>query len=161
MVPAGVLYVPARDVLVSAAGPLSAEEIIEEKTKALRRSGLLLDDSEVLRAMERGETPRFLPVRFKDGAYSGEALASAEQLGALSRHIDETLRAMARELRAGSVEADPWYRSQTDTACRFCDYAGACHFNEADDRIRYMTKLRPAQVWELMTKRDGKEETAH
>ena len=159
VVPAGVLYVPARDVLVSAAAPLTAEEILAEKAKALRRSGLLLDDAEVLQAMEHGDAPRYLPVRFKDGDYSGEALASAEQLGRLSRHIDETLRAMAKELRAGSVEADPWYRSQTDTACRFCDYAGACHFNEKDDRIRYMTKLRPAQVWELMTKQ-GKEETA-
>jgi ATP-dependent helicase/nuclease subunit B len=159
VVPAGVLYVPARDVLVSAAAPLTAEEILAEKAKALRRSGLLLDDAEVLQAMEHGDAPRYLPVRFKDGDYSGEALATAEQLGALSRHIDETLRAMAKELRAGSVEADPWYRSQTDTACRFCDYAGACHFNEKDDRIRYMTKLRPQQVWELMTKQ-GKEGTA-
>ena len=153
IVPAGVLYVPARDVLVSAGAPLSAEEILAEKAKARRRSGLLLGDPELLRAMEHGELPQYIPVKCKDGVYSGDALASAEQLGQLARHIDELLRAMAHELRAGSVAADPWYRSETDSACTFCDYAAACHFNDRDDRIRYVTRLRPQQVWELMEKK--------
>ena len=157
IVPAGVLYVPARDVLLSASGPLSPEEILAEKAKARRRSGLLLEDADVLAAMERGETPLYLPVSFKNGVYSGDALASAEQLGQLARHIDETLRALAKELRAGAMAADPWYRSQTESACTFCDYAAACHFNEHDDRIRYVTKLKPEQIWEKMA---AKEEEA-
>ena len=107
--------------------------------------------------MERGDAPLYLPVSFKGGVYSGDALASAEQLGQLSRHIDETLKEMAKELKSGSVKADPWYRSQTDTACILCDYAGACHFNAEDDRIRYVTKLKPGQIWEKM---DAKEEEA-
>ena len=150
VVPAGVLYVPARDVLLSAKAELSAEAILAEKAKTRRRSGLLLADEDILRAMEHGETPQYIPVRFKNGAPDGDALASAEQLGVLSRHIDETLRTMAKELRSGAMAADPWYRSQTDTACVNCDYAAACHFNENDDRIRYVTKLKPQQVWELM-----------
>lgn len=152
IVPAGVLYVPARDVLVSAKAELGAEAILAEKAKARRRSGLLLADEGILRAMERGETPQYIPVSFKNGAPSGDALASAEQLGILSRHIDETLRTMAKELRTGSMAADPWYRSQTECACLNCDYAAACHFNEDDDRIRYVTKLKPQQVWEMMQK---------
>ena len=57
---------------------------------------------------------------------------------------------MAKELRAGSLIADPWYRSQTDTACRYCDYAGACHFDDENDPIRYVTRLRPQEAWALM-----------
>ena len=155
IVPAGVLYVPARDVLLSAGAPLSPEKILAEKAKAKRRSGLVLNDDAVLNAMERGEAPQYLPVSIRGGAYSGDALASAEQLGILSRHIDGTLRDMAKELRAGSLSADPWYRSQTDTACRYCDYAGACHFDDRDDKIRYVTRLRPQEVWALM--QNGKE----
>ena len=150
IVPAGVLYVPARDVLLSASAALPPEQIIAQKAKEKRRSGLLLSDDAMLRAMERGETPEYLPVSIRGGAYGGDALASAEQLGILSRHIDATLRDMAKELRAGSVAADPWYRSQTDTACSLCDYAGACHFDDEQDHIRYMTRLRPQQVWELL-----------
>ena len=155
IVPAGVLYVPARDVLLSASAALSPEKILEEKAKAKRRSGLLLHDDAVLQAMEHGQTPQYLPVSIRGGDYSGDTLASAEQLGALSRHIDETLRDMARELHAGSLNADPWYRSQTDTACSMCDYAGACHFDDSTDRIRYVTRLRPQAVWDKL--QNGKE----
>ena len=60
-------------------------------------------------------------------------------------------RAAAAELRGGSIAADPWFRSQTENACRFCDYAEACHRTE-DDHIRYLTKLKPEAVWELLEK---------
>ena len=157
IVPAGVLYVPARDALVSARADMTAEEILAEKAKARRRSGLLLDQGDILAAMERGETPQYIPVRLKDGAYQGDALASAEQLGALCRHIDATLQELAAQLRGGSVAADPWFRSQTDSACRYCDYAAACHFDAHEDKIRYINALRPAQVWEALAQPDQPE----
>lgn len=154
IVPAGVLYVPARDALVSARTDMTAEEILAEKAKDRQRSGLLLDDGAILAAMERGETPSYIPVRFKDGRYQGDALASAEQLGSLSRHIDATLRALAAELRGGSVAADPWFRSQTDSACRHCDYAAACHFDAQNDQARYIGALRPDQVWAALAQEE-------
>jgi len=151
IVPAGVLYLPARDVLVRAKADMSAEEILAEKAKSRRRSGLLLDDPAVLQAMEHGEAPTYLPVKFKDGVPAGDALADLEQLGTLSRHIDTTLRELARELHAGSIAADPWFRTQTENACMFCDYAAACHRTD-DEPVRYLTKLPPEAVWELMKK---------
>ncbi len=151
IVPAGVLYVPARDVLISARAGLSPEEIMREKAKQLRRSGVLLDDSAVLDAMERGESPRYLPIRYnKDGRAAGDALASAERLGLLSRHVDKTLQALARELREGSIAADPWYRSQTENACRFCDYVEACQFRTGEDHPRYLASLKSGEVWEKL-----------
>ncbi|MBR1658806.1 MAG: PD-(D/E)XK nuclease family protein [Oscillospiraceae bacterium] len=150
IVPAGVLYIPARDALVSAPGRLSPESMLAEKAKQHKRSGLLLDEAEVLDAMERGEEKRYLPVKLKKGFPEGDALASAERFGLLSRHIDRTLRDMAKELKAGSIAADPWFRSQTENACRFCDYREACHFNEKDDRLRYLTRLKAPEVWERL-----------
>lgn len=150
IVPAGVMYVPARDVLLSAKADLSDEEILAEKAKSLRRSGLILDDPQILRAMEHSDAPQYIPVSFKNGQYSGDALASAERLGELSRHIDETLHSLASELRNGSIAADPYFRTQADTACAFCDYRDACHFDEEQDQRRYLTKLKPAQVWEKL-----------
>jgi ATP-dependent helicase/nuclease subunit B len=150
IVPAGVLYVPARDVLVSAKADMTQEEILSEKAKSLRRSGLLLNDDAVLRAMEHGDSPRYIPVTLKNGAYSGDALASAERLGELSRHIDHTLRELSGQLRRGSIAADPYFRSQTDTACALCDYRAACHFDEEQDCRRYLAKLKPAQVWKKL-----------
>ncbi len=152
IVPAGVLYIPARDVLVSARADISDEEIVAAKAKALKRSGLLLDDASVLQAMEQGESPRFIPVSFKKGAYSGSALASAENLGELSRHIDETLCALARELHEGSIKASPFFRSEQDCACLYCDFKDSCRFDEDQDERRYMGKMKPEEVWALLGK---------
>ena len=150
--PAGVLYVPARDEIISADSDMSDEAVAAERAKALVRSGLLLDDAGVLHAMERGERPLRLPLSWKDGAPSGQALASAEQLGALAKHVRETLRAMAREIRSGSIQADPCYKSERDNACLYCDYASACRFapGEGGDRRRPLRSLKAERVWELL-----------
>lgn len=152
IVPAGVMYVPARDVLISAKADISDEEILAEKLKQKRRSGLVLDDETILRAMEKGDEPCYIPVSIKGGSYSGDGLASAERLGLLSRHIDETLRKMATEMHTGCIAADPYFRSQTDTACSFCDYASACHFGGEEDKIRYLDNMKPKEVWEMLEK---------
>ena len=150
--PAGVLYVPARDEIISADSDMSDEAVAAERAKALVRSGLLLDDAGVLHAMERGDKPLRLPLSWKDGAPSGQALASAEQLGALAKHVRETLRAMAREIRSGSIQADPCYKSERDNACLYCDYASACRFapGEGGDRRRPLRSLKAERVWELL-----------
>ncbi len=157
IVPAGVMYVPARDVLVSATADISDEAILAEKLKGLRRSGLVLDDEKILRAMEKSDEPVYIPVTLKKGVYSGEGLASAEHLGLLSRHIDSTLRDMAREMHTGCIAADPYYRSSSENACRFCDYASACHFGGEEDKIRYLEKFKAAEFWKKLEEGGGEE----
>ena len=146
IVPAGVLYVPARDVLIPADRRLSPEEAAKERAGAVRRSGLLLDDAAVLHAMEHSDTPQYLPVSPRRKT---EALASAEQLGLLARHIETTLLDLAHELRGGSITADPYFRSGQDTACTHCDYLTVCHFTPGagGDCHRVLTKLPADKVW--------------
>lgn len=152
IVPAGVLYIPARDVILSASGDMSDEEIQKKRASEVRRSGLILNDPEVIQAMEQGEEPRYLPVKFKDGAATGEALADLEQFGLLSRHIERTLTEMAAELRRGSIAADPYYRSQQENACLHCDYFAACHFADGEngENLRPTPRLAATRVWSVM-----------
>ena len=150
--PAGVLYVPARFEIVDADGDVTAEELAALRKKTARRSGLVLDDPAVLEAMEPGENKRFLPVRLKkDGTPykdSEACLATLERFGALRRYIDGTLRDLAAALRAGSVTADPWFKSSRENACTFCDYREACLFDEAGDGWRLRTRLSTEEAWE-------------
>ncbi len=150
VVPAGVLYVPAFDKAVVSTSDLSDEEIAQKKAKVHLRSGLILDDAEVIAAMEEGEDYQYIPVTAKKrGSSAPEALASAEQLGMLSRHIRDTLRELAEQLRAGSIAADPYYKSQQQNACLYCDYYEACYFQEGKhgDCRRYLPALPADRVW--------------
>ncbi len=150
--PAGVLYSPARFDIVSADSDVTDEELAALRKNTARRSGLILDDEAVLEAMEPGPDRRFLPVKLtKAGAWtkdSQSSLASLEQFGALSRHIEKTLRDLAAELRSGSVALDPWYKNAGETACTFCDYREACLFDEAGDGWRLRGKMLAEQAWE-------------
>ena len=151
VIPAGILYVPARDVLLPAQERLSDEEIVKKKAAQARRSGLLLQDSAVLEAMEHGPELRYLPVRLnRAGEYAGDALATAQQLAELSRHVDGILTRMAGELRRGSIAADPWFHSESENTCLYCDYYDACRFDEKTDGWRYRTRLKAPEFWEKL-----------
>lgn len=151
IVPAGVLYTPARDILVKAKSNVSDEYIAAEKSKSLARSGLVLDDGKLLNAMEHGdEAPHYLPVKFKNGVPTGDCLTSLERFGELSRHIEDTLSSLASELRRGSIDADPYFRSSVENTCLYCDFFDACHFDETRDRRRYVSKLKAPEFWERL-----------
>ena len=155
VVPAGVLYVPAYSKAVRSTENLSDEEIAKQQMKEHLRSGLILQDEAVIAAMEnnQGEAYQYLPVAVKKrGADVPEALATAEQMGLLARHIDLTLQELARELKAGSIAADPYYKSQQQSACQYCDYADACAFEDGrhGDQRRYLPKLPATKVWSLI-----------
>ena len=152
IVPAGVEYVPARNALVRLDAEADDAEIDKKRRAELRRSGLALDDPALLEAWDRSEDKRYIPVKFSRGVANADSVASLERLGQLSRHIRESLGEMARELRQGSIAADPYYRSQEETACLRCDYFDACHFSDGEngESCRFLPKLSAGTVWELL-----------
>ena len=152
IVPAGVLYVPAREMFLNLPRDTTQEQLVRERTKALRRSGLILSEDDVIEAMGRGEGRKYLPVKFsKDGAPAGDSLASLEKMGLLAKHIDATLREIGRELMNGDISADPYFKNQMDNACRWCEFRRACHFSEeAGDSRKFLPSLKPGEVWDRL-----------
>lgn len=157
IVPAGVLYMPAREFFLSLPRSSSSEAIERERAKGLRRHGLVLSDEDVIEALEHGKTPKYIPVRFgKNGLPGGDSIADIEQFGALSRHIDRLLLEMGGNLRKGEISADPYYKDTTDNACVYCDYFDACRFGEdKSDKRKYATKLKPSEAWKEIYGREG------
>lgn len=152
IVPSGVLYIPARDVIVPGKRSMSEEERKKLVDKQLRRKGLVLDDPEVLKAMERpGDGGlRFLPVKQnKNGEVTGDALVSSGRFARLERHVARVLRDICGELAAGNIAADPFWRGPDRNACRYCDYAAACHFEEGrgGDCRRRLPGVTAEQFW--------------
>ena len=161
---AGVLYLPARDAVVKGSRSMTDEAWRKQLDRELTRSGLVLDDPAVLSAMEEpGETGyRFLPLKVSKstGAVSGEALATAERLGRLGGHLQRTLEEICRELAEGNIAADPFWRGPEKNACRFCDYAAACLFEEGrgGDCRRWLPSVKSRDFWkQLEEETDGED----
>lgn len=147
LMPGGVLYAAARDILVNADKNTPPEEIEKARRKELVRSGLILRDPALIEAMERGDKHQFIPVKIskKTGDYEGDALVTAEELGRLGRHIDRTLLALAKEIRTGRVAPKP-HAGSGSFPCDYCDYRRVCHHDPAKDGVRYLERLSKTEV---------------
>jgi hypothetical protein len=140
----------------------------EEDVDMALRHPLVVLGSDGLRHHEQGHPraagafPRFIAEYIRTGKVGlMEGIAkmtcrSAERLGLLSRHIQKELAGMARQLRRGSIAADPYYRSAQENACLSCDYFSACHFAEGEggEKSRYLAKLTTEEVWKRMEEGD-------
>ena len=159
IVPCGVLYQPARSVILRQDRNISDEKLKAALESELRRTGLVLGEPEVLRAMEHSalETPCYLPISVKkDGTLSGD-IATAAQLGHLGRYVDRLLHQIAGEIVHGNIDADPYARGPQDSACTYCAFVSACYFDESRDKRRQMHKTDSGEFWAMLEKENGEE----
>ena len=143
--------------MLSADAEPGDEELAAARGRELRRSGLLLDSQALMDAWEHGQDKRYIPVKFSRGKPVRDALASAEQLGLLRRHIQKELAGMARQLRRGSIAADPYYRSAQENACLSCDYFSACRFDGKTEQWRRRKSLKAPEFWNKIDPGNKKE----
>ena len=151
--PAGVLYFPARYRVESTRGRCTPEEVDKERRKALTRKGLLLEDDEILRAMEPRENPVYLPFKYvKTSKTRSGSLADAPQLRQLERYVDRTLGRLADEIWEGRIEAEPYWRNDKSNACRYCEYREVCRIDSGELPLRRRKTVKQQQFWETVEK---------
>lgn len=157
--PAGVLYLPARDEILSAERNIPPEKLQSELEKQLKRSGLLLAEPEVLQAMEHEslQEPHYLPLRVGRDGNLGGSIASAAQLGKLGRYVETLLHEITREVRDGNIDADPCCHSEDDSFCQYCDWADACHFEDGrdGDHLHYILPVKSEAFWQMLDEEGG------
>ena len=161
IVPAGVLYTPAREPMLRCARGAADESIEKLRKKELRRSGMVLEDPAVLQAMEHGalEAPEYLPIAVKKGGAVTGSLASEGQFAKLAKYVDHLLREIAGEIFAGNIDADPCARTPQQPACVYCEYAGACHFENGrgGDHVEYLRATKSDEFWHYIDEVNGEE----
>ena len=140
---------------------LNLAELTDEEAKAARqkewkRRGLLLEDESVLQAMEHGEQPQRLCYTVKkDGSFSGD-LADRDQLKLLEKYVFSILGRLVDDIASGNVEANPYTRGTSHSACAFCPYGAVCHEKTVEGKRNYKT-MTAQRFWEEI----GKEMTGY
>ena len=150
-IPTGVQYFPARAPLVAADGKMNPDEAEAARRKIWKRKGLLLEDEDVLMAMEPSDKPqRLCCTRKKDGSLSGD-LADREQFRMLKAYIFLLLGKMVDDIASGCVEPNPYTRGSSHNACAFCPYGSVCHQATVEGRRNYMA-MTAQRFWEEVEK---------
>ncbi len=149
-VPAGVQYFPARMPYEKTDGAVTSGEAEKLRKPKRKRSGLLLNNTEVIYAMEPVEKPfRLCVSQNKEGALTGD-IASGSQLQDLKKYIFLQVREMVDDIASGNVEANPYQREKSD-ACRYCPYDSICH-PQTLTQARRFAKTEPSRFWEDVEK---------
>ncbi|MBS7315529.1 MAG: PD-(D/E)XK nuclease family protein [Clostridiaceae bacterium] len=155
IVPAGILYTPARAEPCSAPHDLPDEELREKLDMALARSGIVLSDPEVIEAMEPGieSEGRFIPVKLlknrQPSAASG--VADAGQFALLERHVRRMTALTAELMAEGQIGARPAVTNGVQ-ACTYCDYKSVCFFDADRDaaRIRHIPAMNAKEFYGIL-----------
>ena len=158
-IPAGVLYSPIRISEVSL-----EQHKVNTKNRgairsALRTSGLVVSDMDILNAMEKNVLGEYIPVKLdKNGVpdkYS--SCISAEGLSLLKDYSFGKLRSMAESLLEGDAEAVPLIIGDK-LPCTYCEYINICDNSELS-RSRTPDEAAVAEAAQILDKKyDGKEQ---
>lgn len=155
--PAGVLYSPASMKKIS--GERGKTSVEEERKEMLKNNGLIVDDSDVINAMEIGmekKVDKNRNANVKGGETfrsSATYVADTEQFGAISRYIRSLLREMGEALHRGDIEALPV--KGTYDACEYCDYRIMCSQERKCSGINISKKSMSETLAVMQEENDG------
>ena len=124
--PAGVLYMPSKELEPELSRNSSDEDLTNSKDKSFKMNGILLDDEEVIRAMEKEVSGIYIPVKkAKDGYTKASSLITKKQIENLRKYAYNLLTEMADKLYDGQIDATPLTNGKI-TPCDYCEYWSIC-----------------------------------
>lgn len=147
---AGVLYMPSSGRFSRGERDTAQDRVEADLRSQYRMSGMVLDDLEVIEAMELGVQGRYIPVKLKkDGSYdSASSVATAAQLGRIRQRLERNITEMAELLHQGAIGAVPSNR-EGRSPCDYCDYRSVCG-REENWPERTVVKMKNAEVFERL-----------
>lgn len=129
IIPAGILYFAAKapDFFIESEDEIG--EAYNTAENSIGRIGMLLNDEEILRAMDKNLEQKYIPIKlYKNGNFSNtKYLKTVEEFGKLSEEIDGILRKIASDMKSGVVRAEPMEtKNEMDSPCVYCKMKPVC-----------------------------------
>ena len=150
LIPAGVLYMPSAAKDIDGDKYSTGEKVLSQLDSNFRMNGLVLNEPDVINHMDRIGKFIKLSKNTKEGQYS-DTCAGIEQFNLIFKHLDETVKSMAKELLNGNVEAKP-IKGVAD-GCAYCPYDSVC-LRSYEDKYKFRNKASAKEVYQKLEKGD-------
>jgi len=159
IVPAGILYYHIDDPILDIREEKTPEEINAELRRALRPTGIVNDDEEIIEKIDasEGTVKEVLPLsRKKDGSFARNSLLmSRENMELISGYVAGKLKELGSGILDGEIGMHPYGRKDRE-ACTYCPYSKACGFDkklpgcekrvlQEEERDAVLAKMREQQ----------------
>ncbi len=126
--PAGMLYFRIDDPIIDGSPATTKEEAYKTAVKSMKMDGLVLEDDEILAAMDRNFASSddvISAKRKNDGSfYANSSVAKESDFKALSKHVKKAVRELCGEILSGKNSVTP-----VKEACKYCKMREVCAFD--------------------------------
>ena len=157
IIPAGILYFPAKMSVVNVESRYEDEDIRREnRYRAGKMNGMIVDDYDMVSHMDKEGKGLFIPVTAdrRSGKIKGKFI-SLYYLERLGKKMDEVIVNMAENIQDGIIPARPVYGSSYTDVCDWCDYREICL--EENPEKRYISKIPHDECLELLREKEETE----
>ncbi len=124
----GILYIPANKKAISG---------------SLSMSGLILDDSEIVAAMDSDNSGKFIPMH----GDKSDAFIDEETFSLIFDKIEQLTFEMGAAIRSGDFVPEP-VDGVNSEACKYCDFAHICRKKECEHTK--VKKMKNSEIKELL-----------
>ena len=121
---AGITYISANSAKIKSQRFNDSDKSISAATNEIKRSGLILDDEDVITAVSKSHNNRFLMASARKSS-----TVSKESLDAIYGQVCDVLKSIGDEILMGNANAAP--KNGADT-CKYCPYSNVCRVSKKD-----------------------------
>ena len=128
ILPAGVLYFSARVPDITLKTEEEKTIVIDLANEQLKRKGILLNDAEILKAMDKDLGGKYIPVRTTSTGISKsseKSLLTLDEFDELMEVVNDRIKDIGKELNDGDMSAIPLKTTRHD-ACEYCANKAVC-----------------------------------
>ncbi len=127
ILPAGVMYHHSHLKTESCKSPITLDDALNKAEKKLVRTGVLLNNEAILRAMEDGLEGRFIPVTIKKDKLSAtkSELKTLDEFGYILEEITDVMKNIGNKIKSGCADASP-LKSVNPSPCKYCKLKPFC-----------------------------------
>ena len=136
MEPAGILYMPSKRGTETAS-----------KANGLMMNGMILDDADVISAMDKEGKGRFVFKKSNKERQNNPTI-SAEDFKTIFAFLEKKIKDTATNIRNGVFDLRPC-DGRSDSACKYCDFKSVCAI-EDDFEHNAVVAEYPSQIIEKM-----------
>jgi len=153
--PAGIFYFKIDDPIIKADKDISDEELQMQIFKKLRLEGLVLNDAQIIKEMDKSieGTSYIIPATInKDGSVGKNTKgATKEQFELLRKHVKKTIQRLTEQMLEGDISISP-YKKDKETPCKYCPYASVCQFetNFKGNEYRIIKSKDVEEIWSIL-----------
>ena len=151
--PAGIFYYNVKDPMLQKEMEEDLDELDPEIFRKLKMNGLVLDESEVISALD--QTTMSLPLSYtsKGNLRKGSSVAGERQFELLDAYVKKKITDIRESILDGNAEAAP-YEMGNRNACTYCPYQGTCGFDRKIPgyEFRRLKQFADDEIWKAFAK---------